>query len=101
MNKARIYVHGIFAGFLEEEKGIYRVSYLPSYRGEPISLTLPIQEESYVFNHFPPFFEGLLPEGLLLEGLLRNRKLDQKDYLGQIFAVGHDLVGAVTVENDQ
>jgi len=101
MNRARIYVHGVLAGFLEKGGNAYRIEYLPSYRGESISLTLPLQEEPYVFDHFPSFFEGLLPEGLLLEGLLRNCKLDEKDYFGQILAVGHDLVGSVTIEEEQ
>ncbi|MBS0185492.1 MAG: HipA N-terminal domain-containing protein [Proteobacteria bacterium] len=101
MNSARIYVHGILAAFLEKERNAYRIEYLSSYRGEPISLTLPIREEPYVFDHFPSFFEGLLPEGLLLEGLLRNCKLDEKDYFGQILAVGQDLVGSVTIEKDR
>jgi serine/threonine-protein kinase HipA len=38
-----------------------------------------------------------LPEGLLLEGLLRQRKIDKFEYLKQLIAVGNDLVGAVTV----
>ena len=98
MRKARIYVHGVLAGYLEEQENVYKVEYLPSYAGAPISLTLPIQNDPYIFNHFPAFFEGLLPEGLLLVGLLRNRKLSQKDYFGQILAVGGDLIGSVTVE---
>jgi serine/threonine-protein kinase HipA len=39
-----------------------------------------------------------LPEGLLLEGLLKQRKIDKFDYLSQLIAVGNDLVGAVTVQ---
>ena len=53
---------------------------------------------NYVFPAFPAFFEGLLPEGMMLESLLRKFKLDHTDYFGQLIQVGHDLVGAVTVE---
>jgi serine/threonine-protein kinase HipA len=52
----------------------------------------------YEFKTFPPFFDGLLPEGAQLEGLLRLKKLDRSDYFGQLISVGQDLVGAVTVE---
>ena len=44
------------------------------------------------------FFEGLLPEGIMLEGLLRYAKIDKNDYFSQLIQVGHDLVGNVTVE---
>ena len=52
----------------------------------------------YKFDKFPPFFDGLLPEGIQLEGLLKIRKIDKNDLLSQLIAVGEDLVGAVTVK---
>ena len=100
MRKAAVYMHGVFAGFLEELEfqKYYQFSYLPSYTGVPVSLTLPLRTEPYAFESFPPFFEGLLPEGVQLEGLLRLTKLDRSDCFGQLIHVGSDLVGAVTVE---
>ena len=99
MRKARVLVNNVFAGELEElVAGNYRFSYQPDYLGPPVSLTMPIKKTVYEFNQFPPFFEGLLPEGIQLEALLRKYKLDKNDYLGQLLQVGSDLVGAVTVE---
>jgi serine/threonine-protein kinase HipA len=100
MRKAAIYMHGILAGYLEEIEfqKYYRFFYHPDYKGPAVSLTLPLQTEPYDFESFPPFFEGLLPEGVQLEGLLRLAKLDRSDYFGQLMHVGKDLVGAVTVE---
>ena len=37
----------------------------------------------------------------MLDGLLRQRKIDKDDYFSQLLAVGKDLVGAVTVEEMQ
>jgi len=93
-------MHGLPAGILEEiESGIkYRFVYFESYNGPPISLTMPLEEKEFVFDRFPSFFDGLLPEGLLLGGLLKHRKIDKYDYFSQIVAVGNDLVGAVTVQ---
>jgi serine/threonine-protein kinase HipA len=54
----------------------------------------------FTFAGFPPFFEGLLPEGEMLEGLLRQRKIDRSDLFSQLVAVGGDTVGAVTVIED-
>jgi serine/threonine-protein kinase HipA len=100
MRRAEVSMHGMPAGILEEiEAGRkYRFTYLENYPGPPVSLTMPVEEKKFVFDHFPPYFDGLLPEGILLEGLLKQRKIDKYDYLGQLIAVGNDLVGAVTVQ---
>lgn len=100
MRRVEVSMHGIPAGILEEiEVGRkYRFAYLENYQGPAISLTMPVEEKKFNFDRFPPYFDGLLPEGLLLEGLLKQRKIDKYDYLGQLIAVGNDLVGAVTVQ---
>ena len=99
MREAEVLMHGIPAGILQEiETGKkYRFAYYEEYIGPSVALTMPVDGKEFVFNQFPPFFDGLLPEGLLLEGLLRLRKIDKYDYLNQLIAVGNDLVGAVTV----
>jgi serine/threonine-protein kinase HipA len=58
---------------------------------------MPVREESYLFDEFPPFFDGLLPEGFQLEALLRQKKIDRNDKFGQLLIIGADTVGAVTV----
>jgi serine/threonine-protein kinase HipA len=99
IRKAEICVNGIPAGLLEEleKKRRFRFTYLAQYQGPPISLTMPVATRSFTFETFPPFFDGLLPEGIQLEGLLRQAKLDRQDYFGQLLAVGADTVGAITV----
>lgn len=99
MRKAKIAVHGIDAGVLMElPDGQYQFSYHADYQGASVSLTMPIIQSVYLFSQFPYFFQGLLPEGVMLEALVRKYKLDKKDYFGQLIQVGHDLVGAVSVE---
>lgn len=99
MRKARILVAGSFAAVLEEcSGGRYQLTYSDDYHGAPVSLTMPIARKIYEFDHFPAFFEGLLPEGMMLEALLRKYKIDRDDYFSQLIIVGHDLVGSVTVE---
>jgi serine/threonine-protein kinase HipA len=96
---ARVRKAGIPAGTLQElEDGSFRFEYSADYNGPPISLTMPVHQHEWRWNRFPPFFDGLLPEGAQLEGLLNTRKIDGSDYFGQIVAVGADLVGDVTVE---
>lgn len=98
MRQATVLVHGIDAGVLEElENGGYQFTYHENYNHAPVSLTMPVSRKIYEFERFPAFFEGLLPEGVMLDGLLRKYKLDKNDLFGQLIQVGHDLVGAVTV----
>jgi serine/threonine-protein kinase HipA len=99
MRNARISVNGKLAGILQElGDNKYRFIYEPNYQGPPISLTTPLTKNTYEFHHFPPFFEGLLPEGAMLDALLRKYKLDKNDYFGQLLKIGQDTVGAVTIE---
>ena len=100
MKTANVLVHGRLAGRLEElEPGRrYRFIYQSGYDGPPISLTMPTTSQEYAFDRFPPFFEGLLPEGIMLEGLLKQNKIDKLDYFSQLMAVGGDMVGSVTVK---
>ena len=99
MRKTVVYAHGKRAGVLTEiSPQEYMFTYDDDYSGQAISLTMPVDQKKFSFNGFPPFFEGLLPEGIMLEGLLRISKIDKKDYFSQLMATGADLVGAVTVK---
>jgi serine/threonine-protein kinase HipA len=98
MRKAEVFMHDIHAGILEEisPRKAYRFTYDPAYSGPPVSLTVPVRPEPYEYGNFPPFLEGLLPEGYNLEALLRALKIDRQDLFSQLMAVGRDMVGAVT-----
>ncbi len=90
MRTAKIFVNSIEAGILTE-LGLgkkYRFEYIKGYQGTPVSVTMPLSQPVYEFDTFPPFFDGLLPEGFQLEGLLRFRKLDRNDLFSQLVAVG-------------
>jgi len=99
MRKAKVYVKGKEAGTLTEivQGKEYLFEYLDNYKGLVVSRTMPTKEKGYKFNCFPPFFDGFLPEGTQLDGLLKLRKIDKYDYFSQLVAVGKDMVGAVTV----
>ena len=103
MRSAKIFVNKTLAGRLikTDKQDKYVFTYEDNYQGSPVSLTMPIQKKMYEFEKFPPFFEGVLPEGQQLEALLRQAKLDRNDYFGQLMRVGADLVGAVSVEEEQ
>lgn len=98
MRQAKIYVNAQLAGLLTEwDEHYYTFEYEHDYKDSPVSLTMPISQNKYEYTQFPPFFDGLLPEGFMLDGLLKQAKLDRHDYFGQLITVGADLVGNVTV----
>lgn len=100
MRKALIKMNGVPAGVLTEitRRTEYTFTYLADYRGDAVSLTMPVPGKEFAFKSFPAFFDGLLPEGIMLEGLLREKKIDGNDCFSQLLAVGSDMPGAVTVE---
>jgi serine/threonine-protein kinase HipA len=101
MKKAKIYNFGKLAGILKEDENKFIFQYDDNYIGPPISLSMPLNQKEYIFNNFPPFFDGLLPEGTQLEALLRQTKIDRNDFLSQLIEIGKDLVGSVTVEANE
>jgi len=100
MRKADVFMHGSKAGVLTEidKNREYQFEYSDSYSGPPISVTMPAEQKEYRYGQFPPFFEGLLPEGANLDLLLRINKIDRNDLFKILLAVGNDTVGAVTVK---
>ena len=98
MRKIKLMMQNETAGYMEETENGYILKYVKGYNGHPLSLVLPVRDEAYCFKKFPPFLDGLLPEGVQLDVLLRKYKIDEEDYLSQIIIVGKDLVGAITVE---
>jgi serine/threonine-protein kinase HipA len=103
MKRAKVFVDGKLAGHLVEwEKNRrYEFAYLNDYNGQPISLTMPLRARVYYFDAFPAFFDGVLPEGFMLDALLRKTKIDKDDRFEQLMRVGGELVGNITVERDE
>ena len=100
MRKAKVFVNGVEAGILTEilKGNEYLFEYLEDYKGLEISRTMMPDQRRYSFNKFPPFFEGVLPEGVQLDGLLKINKIDKDDLFSQLIAVGNDVVGVITIK---
>ncbi|MCH8512569.1 MAG: type II toxin-antitoxin system HipA family toxin [Kiritimatiellae bacterium] len=99
-DKLRVYVGGAFAGILARLDSGYRFRYRADYEGPPVFLNLPLRLEEKTWEDFPPPFDGLRPEGVLLDQLLVAGKLDRSDKWGQLTAVGRDLTGFLAVLPD-
>lgn len=99
--KANIYVNDLLAGILMETDQGYSFSYDDEYiasNGKQISFTLPIRKEPYTSHILFPFFDGLIPEGWLLDIVTKNWKIDTKDRFGLLLVSCKDSIGNVSVE---
>ena len=98
---AQIFVRDKLAGILREtDEGysfVYDTDYLSSDNPSPVSLTLPLTEKPYVSKTLFAFFDGLIPEGWLLDVLVHNWKLNEKDRFGILLAACKDPIGNVSV----
>jgi serine/threonine-protein kinase HipA len=101
MQQAKVYVHDKWAGVLtEDENGFhfhYRPEYLQDPEAEPASLTLPCAIETYHSLVLFPFFDGLIPEGWLLDIAQKNWKFDPRDRMKILMLTCHDCIGAVSI----
>jgi len=102
MRKAKVFMHNDWAGTLiEDSEGYhfkYESNYLKKKDPEPISLTLPISQDKYYSKVLFPFFDGLIPEGWLLDIAQKNWKLDIRDRMSILLQTCRDCIGAVSVE---
>lgn len=101
MRKARIYRNNVVAGILTEDGGEYTFryddAYLQSPSSEAISLTLPVRQEPYVSPTLFPFFDGLIPEGWLLDVALRNTDISMLDRMSLLLLCCKDCIGSISV----
>lgn len=101
MRKADIYYKERLAGRLEETdtgyRFVYNNAYLQSVDAQPISLTIPLTDKPYDSNILHPFFDGLIPEGWLLDVALRNSDVSQLDRMGLLLLCCKECIGAVSV----
>lgn len=101
MKTAIIFYKDKRAGTLTEDADGYTFrydsSYLASDGARAVSLTLPLRNEPYKSRVLFPFFDGLIPEGWLLDIAERNWKIDGRDRMALLMACCKDCIGAVSV----
>lgn len=99
--QAKIYFQNQLAGVLVEgDNGYsfyYEEEYLKTTNPKAISLTLPLSEHPYHSKVLFPFFEGLIPEGWLLEIGEKHWKLNPRDRYELLINLCRDTIGAVSV----
>lgn len=102
MNRTgQIYFYENFVGTIyENENGYffqYDEHYLSQENAQAISLTLPLQKQAFQSSTLFPFFDGLIPEGWLMDIAVENWKLNYRDRMGLLLSVCKDCIGAVSI----
>lgn len=101
MRQANIYRKEVLAGTLTKDDGEYRFCYDEAYLAQkdaqPVSLTLPLQKESFVSPVLFPFFDGLILEGWLLDVALRNTDISILDRMSLLLLCCKECIGSVSV----
>lgn len=101
MKRAKVFVSNRFAGVLTEDDQGYEFQYAPEYLSSesaaPVSLTLPLSAKPHRDNVLFPFFDGLIPEGWLLDIAERSWKISARDRFSLLLACCKDCIGSVSV----
>lgn len=106
MNRSgNVYVKNVFCGVVKEtDTGYsfeYNKEYLQNNQAEAVSVTLPLSEKPYQSKTLFAFFDGLIPEGWLLDIAEKNWKLNYKDRMGLLLTCCKDCIGAVSVVKNE
>ena len=102
MRKGKVYYNNYLAGIITEtDQGEYVFEYDKNYVKEHpkefITFTMPVTEQIYLDKRLFPFFEGLIPEGWLLDIASKNWKINLNDRMGLLLACCQNCIGAVSV----
>ena len=102
MRSADVFLFERLAGrLIETADGRCQFSYDDGYMkkpgAEPVSPTMPFRDTPYWSDEMLPFFDGLIPEGWLLDIAEETWKLNPRDRFGLLLACCRSCIGAVSV----
>lgn len=102
--KGKVFYEDMLAGYITEtDEGYefaYDAVYAESANAKSVSLTLPVKKEPYKSKILFPFFDGLIPEGWLLDIAVDYWKLKPNDRFEILLLTCSDAIGAVSVTPD-
>lgn len=102
MRRAQIFYKYRLAGILTETDDgdytfQYEKDYVKKYPNQFITFSMPVSEQLYTDKRLFPFFEGLIPEGWLLDIASKSWKVNTNDRMGLLLTCCENCIGAVSV----
>jgi len=96
-----VYYQDLIAGIIAEtDEGYtftYDAEYLDNKNAKPVSLIIPLSKKTYSSKVLFAFFDGLIPEGWLLNIATRHWKVKSTDRFELLLLTCRDTIGAVTI----
>jgi serine/threonine-protein kinase HipA len=102
MRQGIVKYNNIRAGLITEDDNgdylfIYDEAYAESYPHQFITFQMPVSTRVYRSKRLFPFFDGLIPEGWLLNIAAESWKINKNDRMGLLLACCQHAIGAVSV----
>jgi serine/threonine-protein kinase HipA len=102
MRQGIVKYNNIKAGLLTEEDNgeylfVYDELYVQSYHNQFITFQMPVSATPYRNKRLFPFFDGLIPEGWLLNIAAESWRINKNDRMGLLLACCKNAIGAVSV----
>lgn len=102
MRQGIVKYNNIPAGILTEQDNgeyhfVYEKQYVQNYPDQFITFQMPVSERPYKSKRLFPFFDGLIPEGWLLNIAIESWKINKNDRMGLLLACCRNAIGAVSV----
>jgi serine/threonine-protein kinase HipA len=102
MRQGKVFYKDFVAGLITETDGgefifQYDQQYVRDHPHAFITFTMPVRDKPYIEKRLFPFFEGLIPEGWLLDIASDNWKINKNDRMGLLLACCQNCIGAVSV----
>jgi len=102
MRQGIVKYNNIKAGLLTEEDNgedlfVYDEMYVQGYPDQFITFQMPVSEMPYRSKRLFPFFDGLIPEGWLLNIAAETWRINKNDRMGLLLACCKNAIGAVSI----
>ncbi|HOO43175.1 MAG TPA: HipA N-terminal domain-containing protein [Bacteroidales bacterium] len=103
MRQGKVFYKDYLAGIITEtDEGEYIFQYdhqfVKDHTNEFITFSMPVTNKPYKEKRLFSFFDGLIPEGWLLDIASKNWKINKNDRMGLLLACCRNCIGAVSVE---
>ena len=103
MRQGKVFYQNDLAGIITETPDgeytfVYDTNYIQKFPNQEITFSMPVSEKVYKDKRLFPFFEGLIPEGWLLEIAAESWKINKNDRMGLLLACCKNCIGAVSVQ---
>lgn len=102
MRQGIVKYNNLLCGILTEEDNgeylfVYDDSYIENYPELFITFQMPVSKQHYRSKRLFSFFDGLIPEGWLLNIASESWKISKNDRMGLLLACCQSSIGAVSV----